>query len=214
MKFSDILSDYKPYIGIKENIDKGAVSVAGIAESAQGQLICSLAGDLGVSALVICYTDAEARKMYSDLQLYTDSALYFPSKEYVFYNIETSGRQNEHARISVLRKLISGKGYVVVTSLDAVLQFTADKDEFKNLCVTFEAGKRFDLGALSERLVIMGYTREEAIRKMRGALGELVIEGITTNLDLQYDLIGSLDFREGNMSAINAALEERCRRVC
>ncbi len=173
MKFSDILSDYKPYTGLKENIDEGAVSVAGITESAQGQLICSLAGDLGVSALVICYTDAEARKMYSDLQLYTDSVLYFPSKEYVFYNIETSGRQNEHARISVLRRLISGKGHVVVTSLDAVLQFTADKEEFKDLCVTFEVGKRFDLDALSERLVIMGYTREDAVE----GVGQFAVRG-------------------------------------
>lgn len=48
---------------------------------------------------------------------------------------------------------------------------------------------------------------------MRSALGELIIEGITTNADFLYDLVGSEWFAEGDSKAINAALEERCR-VC
>ena len=38
-----------------------------------------------------------------------------------------------------------------------------------------------------------------AIAKMRSALGELVIEGITTNVDFQYELIGDRDFEDGNV---------------
>ena len=163
MIFSDILNEYPPYRRLAENLNNTPASVAGIVEQAQGQLIDALTRKNDSSSLVVCYTDAEARKLVSDLELYTDRALYFPSKEYVFYNIETSGRQNEHIRISVAQKLASGKKYIVVTSLDAALQFTADMEEFKDLCVTFGEGKRFDLDALSERLVIMGYTREDSV---------------------------------------------------
>ena len=42
MNFSDILNDYAPYKGIVENLNNTPVSVAGIVESAQGQLIYSL----------------------------------------------------------------------------------------------------------------------------------------------------------------------------
>ena len=80
-------------------------------------------------------------KLYSDMELYSDNVLYFPTKEYIFYNIETSGHQNEHARISVIQKLVSGGDYIVVTSLDAILQYTCDKEEFKSLCIDFELGK-------------------------------------------------------------------------
>ncbi len=64
------------------------------------------------------------------------------------------------------------------------------------------------------KVIVQGDTRGEAIRKMRGALGELVIEGITTNLDFQYELVGSGEFMSGDVAAINAMLEERCRKAC
>ena len=173
MNFSDILNDYAPYKGIVENLNNTPVSVAGIVESAQGQLIYSLKNENKSSALVVCYSDMEARKLYSDMELYSDNVLYFPTKEYIFYNIETSGHQNEHARISVIQKLVSGGDYIVVTSLDAILQYTCDKEEFKSLCIDFELGKTFNLEKLTEDLVVMGYSREDSVE---GA-GQFAIRG-------------------------------------
>ena len=63
------------------------------------------------------------------------------------------------------------------------------------------------------KIIVHADTRKEAICKMRSALGELIIEGITTNADFLYDLVGSEWFAEGDSKAINAALEERCK-VC
>ena len=191
MNFSDILKDYKPYKGIVKNLNNTPISVAGIVESAQGQLIYALANENQSHALVICYSDMEARKMYSDMLLYSENVLYFPSKEYVFYNIETSGHQNEHARISVLRKIISGGKYIVITSLDALLQFTAEKEEFESLCVTFEIGKRFDLDALTESLIIMGYSREDAVEgagqfAVRGGILDIYPPGLDNPLRIEF----------------------------
>lgn len=39
------------------------------------------------------------------------------------------------------------------------------------------------------KLIVHGKTREDAIAKMRSALGEVIIEGIGTNIDYQYDII-------------------------
>ncbi len=64
------------------------------------------------------------------------------------------------------------------------------------------------------KVIVHADSREEAVRKMRSALGELVIEGIPTNLDFQYNLVSSSLFREGNASAINEELEKRYRKVC
>ena len=41
-------------------------------------------------------------------------------------------------------------------------------------------------------------SREEAILKMRSALGEVIIEGIQTNVDYQYDILHHPDFVSGN----------------
>ena len=48
------------------------------------------------------------------------------------------------------------------------------------------------------KLIVHGKDREEAIAKMRSALGELVIEGIDTNLDFQYEIINNAEFEAGN----------------
>ncbi|MGN0106189.1 MAG: transcription-repair coupling factor, partial [Hominilimicola sp.] len=156
-----------------QNLNNAPISVAGIVESAQGQLIYALGKENNSSSLVVCYSDMEARKLYSDMELYSDNVLYFPAKEYIFYNIETSGHQNEHARISVIQKLVSGGNYIVVTSLDAILQYTADREKFERLCITFELGKQFDLDKLTQDLVVMGYSREDSVE---GA-GQFAIRG-------------------------------------
>ena len=48
------------------------------------------------------------------------------------------------------------------------------------------------------KLIVSSTTREEAIRKMRSALGELVIEGVETNAELQLDILSNPEFLSGN----------------
>lgn len=48
------------------------------------------------------------------------------------------------------------------------------------------------------KLITYGNSREEALSKMRVALDELDIQGITTNINFQKRLINSKNFRDGN----------------
>lgn len=47
------------------------------------------------------------------------------------------------------------------------------------------------------KLIVHAKTREEAIRKMRSALCELVIEGVDTNIELQLDILSDEEFNSG-----------------
>lgn len=47
------------------------------------------------------------------------------------------------------------------------------------------------------KLVVHGKDREEAIRKMQSSLGELIIEGIETNVDFQYEIFNHPAFLKG-----------------
>lgn len=47
------------------------------------------------------------------------------------------------------------------------------------------------------KLIVHGENRQEAILKMRSALGEVIIEGIQTNVDYQYEILHHPDFVEG-----------------
>ena len=47
------------------------------------------------------------------------------------------------------------------------------------------------------KLIVWGKDREEAIQRMRSALGEIIIEGIETNVDYQYGILQDPDYCSG-----------------
>lgn len=48
------------------------------------------------------------------------------------------------------------------------------------------------------KLIVHGKDRQEAIAKMQSALGEVIIEGIDTNVDYQFEILGNEDYQNGN----------------
>jgi acetyl-CoA carboxylase, biotin carboxylase subunit len=47
------------------------------------------------------------------------------------------------------------------------------------------------------KLIVHGKDRKEAIARMKRALGELVIDGLDTNIDFQFEIVSNEDFNEG-----------------
>lgn len=54
--------------------------------------------------------------------------------------------------------------------------------------------------SMMAKLIVHAKNRKEAIRKMRSALGEVIIEGVTTNIDFLYDLMEQEDYRNGDVT--------------
>lgn len=63
------------------------------------------------------------------------------------------------------------------------------------------------------KLIVHGRDRQEAIARMRSALGELVIEGIDTNLDFQFEIMGNPVYQRGMIDTdfIPAQFPKYCR---
>ena len=49
------------------------------------------------------------------------------------------------------------------------------------------------------KLIVWAKNRKEAIAKMRSALGEIIIEGIDTNVDYQYEILNHPDYIAGDI---------------
>ncbi len=49
------------------------------------------------------------------------------------------------------------------------------------------------------KLIVWAKNRKEAIAKMQSALGEVIIEGIDTNVDYQYEIVHHPDYLAGNI---------------
>ena len=50
------------------------------------------------------------------------------------------------------------------------------------------------------KVMVKDRDRESAIAKMRSVLGELIVEGIETNIDFQYEILNHKDFQAGNFT--------------
>jgi acetyl-CoA carboxylase biotin carboxylase subunit len=63
------------------------------------------------------------------------------------------------------------------------------------------------------KLIVHAPTRPEAIRKMKLALSEFIVEGVDTNIDFQLELIKNKNFEEGNYDNgfLNKYMETRNR---
>lgn len=56
------------------------------------------------------------------------------------------------------------------------------------------------------KVIVQGKNREHAIDKMRSTLGELVLDGVTTNVDFQYEILNNENFQKGDFTT--AFIEE------
>ena len=173
MNFSGILKAYKPYNELLESINNSPISVSGIEEAAQGQLVYSLQNEYGGASLVVCYSDMEAKSFYEGLQLYTDNAAYFPSKEYVFYNIETKDFHCEHKRLKIADRLLHDENIIVVSSIDALMQYALPPEILRENSIDFKPGMCFELEELAESLVKIGYVRVDMVE----GIGQFALRG-------------------------------------
>lgn len=93
----------------------------------------------------------------------------------------------------------------------SVEKFHALSGLIKNVHVPGGNGVRIDTHIYNEykvpanydsmlmKMIVHGKDREEAILKMRSALGELIIEGIETNVDFQFDILSHDAYRSGDV---------------
>ncbi len=191
MDFSNVLDNYDQYQKLINNINNTPISVCSVEESAQAQLVYSLQKREGVCSLVICYSDMEARAFADMLGTYTNNFEVFVSKEYVFYNIETTARTNTNQRLSAISALMHGDKKIIISSLDAILQYTLKKEDAISAAITFRQGEVFEIDELLKTLVYMGYSREEIVEgegqfAIRGGILDIYPPGLDNPVRIEF----------------------------
>lgn len=227
MFFGSILKEYSRYSEAADALRerKVPISINGISESAQSGLIYAFTEDLNCNSLVITYSDLEAQALYADLRFYTDNVLYFPSKEYVFYDIETAGHQNEYNRLETIFELsIRKEKCIVVASLEAVTDYTVAKNVYDDNIINVELGKRFDLTELEKKLVKLGYIREDMIEgkgqfSVRGGILDIYCPHSESPIRIEFfddetDSIREFDvLTQRSMDTVKSAVITPCKEL-
>lgn len=162
LNFKNLLSEYSEYSDFCAALKSGKtpISLAGVVESGLGQFIYGSNDDK--NTIVITYSDQEAKQLVFDLELYTDNVRLYPAKEYVFFEIDAQNRHSENMRLEALSNM-QRKGGITVTSIEALLQFTIPPKTLRENTLNLKLADMIDPAELSEKLVKMGYIREEEV---------------------------------------------------
>lgn len=117
--------------------------------------------------------------------------------------------------LSVKQEEIQMNGYAIECRINAenpAKNFMPCPGTIENLYIPGGNGVRIDTAvyngyhippnydSMIMKVIVHDRDRESAIAKMRSTLGEVIIEGVQTNLDFQYDILNQKDFLEGNVT--------------
>jgi len=163
-KILDSLADFEEITGGLKR-DQSPVSVTGVSDSVRAHLVFCAAKKLGKKALVIAPNQLKAKKIFEDLKFFTGGKiLFFPEKDLVFYDIEAAANDIKKQRLEVLDKLCnSDDEYFVVTTIDALMSVTVQKEFYEKRSLSLKVGDEIELDELCEIMTDFGYKREEMV---------------------------------------------------
>ena len=150
--------------------------VDGVSDGAMYSLLYSLSRDINTlkrqPVLVLVGEERRANKLNEFLKKSGLKSEFYPVRDFNFYDI-TASRDLEHERLKVLSGILFSTIDIVITTPDALLQYTTPKDVLKESSISVKLDTPLDISDFSRKLFNMGYTMAE---RVEGA-GQYAVRG-------------------------------------
>ncbi|MEG0943759.1 MAG: transcription-repair coupling factor, partial [Angelakisella sp.] len=158
------------YSRIEAALDGGKqpVLVTGVTQVHKAQLIhafCTLREQgLRSGALVITPDEQTAARLCEEINLFEGAAIawQYPERELTLRPVEGVSREYEHMRLSVLVRLLSGRG-IAVASAAAALQLTIPPQKLQSSLQEIRPGQELPQKQLLQQLLWAGYQRGDQV---------------------------------------------------
>lgn len=172
--FSYLLDGMNEFDAICTHCKKGSgfIHTLGVSGSQKNHLIYSLGEHRDTKVLVIAPDEAEAGRTVKELSfLSSDGVLYFPPREYLYYDVDVSNRKGEFSRLGALATI--GNAKYIVTTISALCSYTLPADFAAEHSITIDLTSVVDMAELIEKLMFMGYSRVSTVE----AMGQFSVRG-------------------------------------
>ncbi len=165
MKFiKDILARAGAFKKIRSSLKPGkAVCATGLSEIHKSILIYSLCRFNNVRAFCVAQDEQKAQTVTNDLCSMGLRALFYPSRDFIFREVNGKSREYEHQRLNVLYKMLRGEYDVVVSCLDAASQFTVPRDVLESSVLNLRVGTEVSTDFCIKALTLLGYQRFDQV---------------------------------------------------
>ncbi len=112
---------------------------------------------------IVTYNEIQAKKIYQDIQYFTDNVVLFPKKEIVTYDYIAESKELPYQRIEAFNQIKSRKNLMVVTTIEAITQKLPKKEMLYANELNFKIGETYSLDEIKQKLIQLGYVRYDLI---------------------------------------------------
>ena len=166
MRFLDnVFRETEEYKVLENAVNKGRFPcmATGLSVVHKAHLVHSMVVNSDKNALLLASDEAEAQKLCSDLKAMGTSAVFYPSRDFTFREIEGVSREFEHQRIGALYGFMTGQYKVIVACADGALQYTMPKKVLEKSSVKVKSGAEVSPEKMAAALLAGGYVRVEQV---------------------------------------------------
>ena len=169
------------------------LEISGIVDVAKASVASLMKEDNNNKICIITYNEIQAQKIVKDLNYFEENAvMFFPKKEISIYDYDAESSNSTNDRIKVLNSIYQNKASIIVTTIEAVMQSMISKEAFFENVIDLKRGDELELNKFKEKLVSLGYKRDELVdgRMQFSIRGDIVDISLDENLGIRIELWG------------------------
>lgn len=155
----DCLKGLSDFEEMQKSIQSGkSIAVSGCVDSQKVHMMWGLSEDFPYR-VVATYSDKRARELYEDFSFYTKDVLYFPAKDFIFFQADIHSNKVTRERIAVYRRILEAEPVTIITTFDAFMAPCMPLGVMEKNVIMLDGDSVVDEKALAAKLVRMGYER-------------------------------------------------------
>lgn len=175
------LPKFQEYIqSIKQK--NSPISVSGLSDVGKMQWIGASLKEIKENAVIVTYNELQAKRIKEDLSFFLPEAdiQYFPKREIVAYDYVAESKDLPFERIEVLHHMQQKKNWIVVTTIEAMMQDMIAPELLYQRHLQFVVGNTISQEEVKKALLEMGYERSDLIEgkgqfSVRGGIVDIAI---------------------------------------
>ncbi|MCR5785325.1 MAG: transcription-repair coupling factor [Eubacterium sp.] len=178
----------------------GAVQVSGISR-ARESLVVYASGEHKNCRIVISYSEQRARELMADYRFYDKSCVYYPAKDFLFYQANLKGNEIEKERMQVYKSINENGNITIFTVMDAFMDGLMPKEQMTKTVLRLNSGDICDIEKLKTTLANMGYERGYQVE----GEGEFAVRGgIVDIYPLTEEIAYRIEFFDDEIDSIRS----------
>ncbi len=155
----DCLKGLSDFEEMRKDMGNGKnIAVSGCVDSQKVHMMWGLSEDFPYK-VIATYSDKRARELYEDFLFYTKEVLYFPAKDFIFFQADIHSNKVTRERIAVYRRILEAEPVTIITTFDAFMAPCMPLSVMENNVIGLAKGSIVDERAVAKKLSRMGYER-------------------------------------------------------